>query len=117
MTNIDDLTIGQGKALASMFGENVKTSVVESTDEGVNIVVLERGFVYVGYVRLAGDFLYITQAKNIRRWGTSKGLGELSNGPLSSTAIDTVGDIKAPVRALIHLIKAQEGSWKKYLLF
>ena len=33
----------------------------------LQIVVLDRGFVYVGQVRQDGDFLVIESAKNVRR--------------------------------------------------
>ena len=68
------------------------------------IAVLDRGFVYVGKCKIDGEFLHIENARNIRRWGTTKGLGELVNGPTASTVLDEVGKVVAPVRALIHLI-------------
>ena len=68
------------------------------------IAVLDRGFVYVGRCSVADGTLRITQARNIRRWGTTNGLGELRNGPLKDTVLDDVGEIVAPERALIHLI-------------
>lgn len=71
---------------------------------GQNIVVLDRGFVYVGEVKFDGDFLHITKARNVRKWGTSKGLGELRTGPLRDTVLDTVGEVIAPMHSLIHLI-------------
>ena len=69
---------------------------------GQNIVVLDRGFVYVGDVTIDGDFAVIENAKNIRYWGTKNGLGELVNGPLKETKLDTVGTVKAPMRSVIH---------------
>jgi len=74
---------------------------------GQNIVVLDRGFVYVGNVAIEGDFLKVTNCKNIRSWGTKKGLGELAKGPLPETKLDDVGEILAPMRALIHLVPCQ----------
>lgn len=75
------------------------------------IVVLDRGFVYVGDVSNDCDgSLIIENAKNIRRWGTSKGLGELRNGPLANTVVDDVGTVRAPERAVIHMIAVQ-GGW------
>jgi hypothetical protein len=71
---------------------------------GQNIIVLDRGFVYVGDVTIDGDFLHVANAKNIRYWGTKKGLGELRNGPRPETLLDDVGEIIAPLRALIHLM-------------
>lgn len=85
----------------------------DSQNQGdIKIVVLDRGFVYVGAVKLEGDFVTITNARNIRKWGTTKGLGQLVNGPLSGTELDKTGTVKAPVRALIALIDVDQGKWK-----
>jgi len=77
----------------------------------VKIVVLDRGFVYVGRVRSEDDFLIIENAKNVRYWGTKNGLGELVNGPAKETKLDTVGTVRAPMRAVISLINADERAW------
>jgi hypothetical protein len=68
------------------------------------IVVLDRGFVYVGKVADEGENIRITNCRNIRRWGTSKGLGELVGGPTPATQLDLVGEVIAPKRAVIHQI-------------
>ena len=78
---------------------------------GPAIVVLDRGFVYVGKVTVDGDWCFIENAKNIRVWGTTKGLGELVNGPTPSTRLDDVGKVRAPLRAVISIIDAKEGAW------
>lgn len=89
------------KELAELIG-NRNGSI--KRDMGQNIVVLDRGFVYVGNVSIADDFLTVTNAKNIRYWGTKKGLGELRQGPLAETKLDDIGEVIAPMRALIHLV-------------
>ena len=71
------------------------------------IVVLDRGFVYVGDVTCDSDWCIITNARNIRRWGTTKGLGELVNGPTSKTVLDQVGTVHAPMRSVISIIDAK----------
>lgn len=85
---------------------------MEPVSGDVKIVVLDRGFVYVGRVKIEGAFVVISQAQNIRVWGTTKGLGELANGPTKNTKVDPVGSVKAPLRALISLIDTKEGAWK-----
>ena len=75
-----------------------------SRDMGQNIVVLDRGFVYVGNTVIEGDFVTITDCRNIAHWGTKHGLGELVNGPLPETDLNKVGTVKAPMRAVIHFI-------------
>ena len=79
---------------------------------GFAIVVLDRGFVYVGKVEVAGDFCLINDATNIRFWGTTKGLGELAqNGPTDKTKLDPVGTVRAPMRAVISIIDTEEKKW------
>ena len=82
---------------------------------GTAIVVLDRGFVYVGKVTVDGDWCCIENAKNIRVWGTTKGLGELVNGPLSKTVLDAVGNVRAPIRAVISIIDAKDDKWNSVL--
>jgi len=90
----------------------VRADSGSDTKGDINIAVLDRGFVYVGHCAIEGDWLTITKAKNIRKWGTTKGLGELVNGPLSGTVLDTVGSVKAPLRAVIHLMDVSQAKWK-----
>ena len=73
-------------------------------DLGQNIAVLDRGFVYVGQIKREGYFVLIENARNIRVWGTTNGLGELRNGPLKDTKLDVCGTVKVPFHALQHLI-------------
>ena len=77
-------------------------------DLGAQIIVVDRGFVYVGNVTIEGDMCRIQNARNIRKWGTTKGLGELVSGPLKDTVLDTYGEILVPMKAVIHFIKC---SW------
>lgn len=74
-------------------------------DLGTQIVVADRGFVYVGKTVVEGDFVRVTNARNIRIWGTTKGLGELVGGPTSSTRLDEVGEVLLPLKAVIHFVK------------
>ena len=71
------------------------------------IVVLDRGFVYVGNVTIRDGWVNIQNARNIRVWGTTKGLGELRNGPLKDTILDDCGIVLAPLKSLIHLISCK----------
>ncbi len=91
--------------------EYVRADSQPKPDGEYKIVVLDRGFVYVGATKIDGDFVVISNAKNIRVWGTSKGLGELTGGPLSKTVTDRVGTVRAPLRAVISLIDVEQGKW------
>lgn len=79
---------------------------------GYAIVVIDRGFVYVGNVRVEGEWCIIRDALNIRRYGTTAGLGELAlKGPQESTVLDEVGVVRAPMRAVISLIETEAAKW------
>ncbi len=80
------------------------------------IAVLDRGFIYVGFCRLDGDMLVITRAQNVRRWGTTSGLGELAQkGPMANTRLDPAGTVRAPKGAVIHLIETSAEAWAETL--
>ena len=80
--------------------------------KGFAIAVVDRGFVYVGDIEHDGEWCHINNAKNIRIWGTEKGLGELAlNGPRSKTVLDPVGRVSIPRHALIHLIETERSKW------
>lgn len=80
----------------------------------MKIVVLDRGFVYVGRVTLSEDWCVIEGAKNVRYWGTTRGLGQLAlEGPTSSTKLDAVGVVRAPMRAVISLIDTEDRLWTR----
>jgi len=82
---------------------------------GPAIVVLDRGFVYVGNATVDGDWCLIANAKNIRYWGTNNGLGELVNGPTKDTKLDAVGNVRAPLRAVISIIDVVAEKWNGVL--
>lgn len=83
----------------------------ETTEGDIKIVVLDRGYIYVGKVTLEDNFVVISNAKNIRYWGTTKGLGELVNGPTPTTKLDTVGTVRVNTKALISLIDVDQSKW------
>ena len=94
--------------------EYVRRDSMDGTKGDIKIVALDRGFVYVGHVEVSADWVTITRAQNIRSWGTTKGLGELRDGPLPNTKLDNVGTVKAPLRALISLIDVEQKAWKLF---
>lgn len=77
--------------------EYVKKESVDSL--GINlgekrIIVADRGWVFVGNcIDNEDGSVTIGNAKNIRIWGTSRGLGELAHGPLDSTKYDEYGEV------------------------
>ena len=85
----------------------------KTTLRGFGIVVLDRGFVYVGDVVIDDYWCVISDARNIRYWGTERGLGQLAlEGPTPKTKLDIVGVVRAPMRAVISVIDSEESKWK-----
>lgn len=59
------------------------------------IIVADRGWVFVGSCEDHPDgSVTIRGAKTIRRWGTTRGVAELANGPTTKTVIDDGGTIR-----------------------
>lgn len=83
---------------------------------GAKIVVIQSGFVYVGQVDYLNEggvmWVRISGARNIRVWGTTKGLGQLAtSGPTSSTVLDVAGTVYAPFHAVLHLMDVADKKW------
>ena len=59
------------------------------------IVVADKCFVFVGNVEDHADgSVTIRNCRNIRYWGTTKGLGELTTGPTAKTLSDPYGTVR-----------------------
>lgn len=76
------------------------------TYDGFYIVVLDQGFVYVGDCAFGERYLTISNARNVRKFGTENGLGQLRNGPTGRTVLDEAGTVVVPVGRVVHLLKA-----------
>ena len=86
----------------------------KETLAGFAIVVADRGFVYVGDVCHDGEWCVVSNAKNVRYWGTTKGLGELALcGPTSNTKLDEIGTVRIPARAVINIIDTDGAKWNR----
>jgi hypothetical protein len=79
------------------------------------IVVLDRGWVFVGRTEKGPeDTLLILEARNVRRWGTTKGLGQLAlSGPTGDTKLDPYGTVRAPMRAVICTLDTEAELWNR----
>ncbi len=87
----------------------------DHSDSPVRIVVLQRGWVVVGYWFENGDDVQISNARVVRKWGTTKGLGELVHGPTPSTVLDPAGSVSAHRLGVVLTIAADHGAWKDVL--
>lgn len=88
------------------MSNDVNEAQAVPVDLGRQIVVLDRGFVYVGRVAEYPDRIVIRDAQCIRRWGTTGGLGQLAQYGVQPTAVlDPCGTVVAYRHAVIHLIQ------------
>lgn len=59
------------------------------------IIVADRGWIFVGNCEDHDNgTVTIRNARNIRQWGTTMGLGQLVNGPLPNTKHDDYGTVR-----------------------
>lgn len=81
----------------------------------IQIVVADQGWVFVGIVSdgkstLNEEGVLMENAKCIRVWGTSWGLGQLINGPTENTILDPMGCVK--VKSVLFTMKVNQDAWK-----
>jgi hypothetical protein len=70
-------------------------SVKPATIGDKRIIVADRGWVFLGDCEDMPDgSVTIRNAVNIRKWGTTKGLGQLCTGPTSETIADPAGTVQ-----------------------
>jgi len=83
-------------------------------DLGYNVIVLDKGFVYVGACRRDEDLLYMDNARNITRWGTTEGLHQIVNGgPTKNTSLTPASNVRVPWHAVISLHTTERKLWEK----
>ncbi len=76
------------------------------------IVILQRGWVFVGDFSQEGSECKLNNASCIRLWGTTKGLGELAiEGPLSGTKLDPTPEVTFHEMTVVAKIKCS-GKWQ-----
>ncbi len=87
-------------------------SISTEQPQPVKILVLQRGWVAIGRHAKDGQEHVLTDASIVRRWGTTKGLGQLAtSGPTSSTVLDKTGTVRAHELATVLVIDADAAVW------
>jgi hypothetical protein len=104
------------KLISMLLSQETADPAKGITDLGMGekrIVILQRGWVYVGDYYKTGTECKLENASCIRAWGTSKGLGELAeNGPLSGTKLDPCPTVNFHHFGEVHTILCNKKSWK-----
>ena len=87
----------------------------------MNIFILDGEFVYLGKGKkidcpLLGNSIKIEQAYNIRRWGTTKNIGQLATeGKQDETILDYTGTITVPIGRVLQVLEMKENAIKTFL--
>lgn len=92
---------------------------VEYTAENsgdIKIVILQRGWVFIGKFERNGNDCKLTNASNIRKWGTTKGLGELAMGKTEDTVLDKCnGTVEFDYLTVVATLSVNQEVWKNEL--
>jgi hypothetical protein len=87
-------------------------NVPKEFDGDIKIVVLQRGWVYIGRFERNGNDCQLHNAYCIRVWGTTKGLQELVNGATTSTKLDKCeGIVEFDWLTVVHAITVNKSKW------
>ena len=94
----------------------VPADSVQPIEGDIKIVILQRGWVMIGYFSREGDDCKLQKAAVIRKWGTSAGLPELCNGKLPNTVLDKCGGVvEFDYLTVIATIAVKEEVWAREL--
>ena len=87
------------------------SQVVDTTPTVKQIVVADRGWVFVGDTTTDEEGnVTISNAKVIRVWGTTKGLGQLAlEGSQKDTVLDDSGVVRVPSGSVIAVFNVADG--------
>jgi hypothetical protein len=78
----------------------------------VKIVILQRGWVMVGIFSQINSQCRLDNAAVIRKWGTTKGLGEIANsGPTKDTVLDKTPPVEFHELTVIATIQCRAEKW------
>jgi hypothetical protein len=90
----------------------IYTRAVDATPTEWRIVIAQRGWVFVGRWNQDGEQVTLTDAKTIRVWGTTAGLGQLAiNGPTTKTICDPAGTVRMHILGVVATLDTQVTTW------
>jgi hypothetical protein len=91
--------------------KTIRESVCMGDEKGRNIVVLDRGWIFVGDLKRVDGGYLLTNASNIRSWQKG-GFGALTNSPDEADAkLDPCKPIWFRERSMLFYVPVGEG-WK-----
>ena len=99
------------KVEIEVSAEELRKLQCKSSDGPVKIVILQRGWIFVGRFKKTGSDCVLENASCIRQWGTTKGIGELVSGPTSKTVLDPCTNVRFHEMTIVALLDADEKGW------
>jgi len=83
----------------------------------IKIVILQRGWCMIGRFERDGSDCKLRDAVVIRRWGTTRGLGEIAEGgPTDQTELDKCyGVVGFDYLTVVATIDCKEAAWESVL--
>ena len=88
----------------------------QNKDGQIKIAILQRGWAMIGRFKRDGQDCTLTDAHVIRRWGTTKGLGQLAlEGKQSNTVLDEAGTVEFDYLTVVSLISCDSNKWAAIL--
>ena len=88
--------------------------VVKTYEYGKQIVILQRGWVFVGDMVRVGNDCKLENAACIRRWGTTLGLGQIAeNGPTADTKLEPCPVVRFHYLTMVGQIECNAKNWNK----
>lgn len=92
--------------------EYIRKDSQPKTSDTVRIVILQRGWVMVGYFSQYGTNCKLERASVVRCWGTSRGLGEIAmDGPTATTKLDKCPTVRFHELTVVASIDCAEEKW------
>lgn len=89
---------------------SIKTTSGKQTK--LQIVILHRGWIIIGEYREEKDEFVCENSYVIRRYGTTKGLGELAlEGPQTNTKLDACGVVRSLKTTIVARLDVDESKW------
>ena len=77
-----------------------------------SIVILQRGWVFIGDLSKDGEEFTLSNAQNIQRWGTTDGLGQLAlSGPTNSTQLKPAGTVRFHELTVVARLDVDVSKW------
>jgi hypothetical protein len=93
--------------------EYIRKDKLPKTNSNIRIVILQRGWVMVGYFSQTGEQCKLEKPSVIRVWGTKKGLGQIAeSGPTPTTVLDKCPTVRFHELTVIATIDCVEGKWE-----